>query len=325
MDLKSAQDAVTAVPLAANEQSWQDFLGRSSNGTLFHDLEFLRYHPAGRFDFHHIMLMRAGKPIALFPGGLERSVFRSPLGASVGGLVVSPDLNAKLAIRMVEALQGYVRQHGWTGIEITLPPACYSVGTADLVSFALFYSGFRQTRRWLCPVIRLESGPDAYERLFKTRQISPVRAARRGGMRSIETGIEGLRDFLLPFRDTYSRHGVPATHTEEEIRDLLIRFPARIRIHVATLDDTPVAALLVFHVTKAVATTFYICRSTGHLSEHGPAFLVADAADRLAEAGFRYLDLGPSANDQRFDYGNTFFKEGLGAFGQCRDRWQWQA
>jgi hypothetical protein len=45
--------------------------------------------------------------------------------------------------------------------------------------------------------------------------------------------------------------------------------------------------------------------------------------DRLAMAGYRYLDLGPSAWDMKFNRGVTFFKEGLGAVGQCRDRWCW--
>ncbi len=327
MDLKAAEDSVTAVPLGADERPWQDFLAHSVNGTLFHDLEFLRYQPQGRFRFHHVMLMRRGRPVALVPGGLERSHdrqhFCSPLGASVGGLVVAPNLSANMAMSMIEALQNYARHQGWNGIQVTLPPSYYSFETAGLIGFALFCAGFRLEHRWLCHVLRLDPDPDAYQRRYKTRQISPVRTARRNGVRSVETGIDGLQDFLLPFRDTYSRLRVPATHTEDEIRDLLIRFPDRIRVHLAMHGDVPIAALLVFHLTNTVATTFYICRSSEHLAEHGPAFLVADAMDRLSAAGFRYLDLGPSASDQKFNHGNTFFKEGLGAVGHCRDRWRW--
>jgi Acetyltransferase (GNAT) domain len=327
MDLKVADEVVTAMQLGADERLWQDFLSRSANGTIFHDLDFLRYHPRGRFRFHHIIFTRRGKPVALMPGGIEgsdeRLIFCSPLGASIGGPAVTADLNAKLAESIVEALQNYARQQGWAGIRITLPPHYYSFETADLITFALFCKGFKLEHRWLCPALQLDLEPNAYERLYKTRQISPVRAARRNGMRSVESGVEGLQDFLWTFRDTYSRHGTVATHTEEEIRDLLIRFPDRIRIHLAMLDDVPVAALLIFQLTKTIATTFYICRSSQHLSEHGPAFLIADAMDRLSAAGFRYLDLGPSASDQKFNQGNTFFKEGLGAVGHCRDLWNW--
>ena len=143
MDLKSPDNAITVVPLSTDEQLWQDFLAHSANGTLFHDLEFLGYHPPGRFRFHHLMLMRDGRPVALVPGGLEgseeRPVFCSPLGASIGGLVVAAGLHAEIALQMVEALQNYARERGWAGIRITLPPSYYSFQTAGLIGFALFY------------------------------------------------------------------------------------------------------------------------------------------------------------------------------------------
>lgn len=327
MELKSQKNPVMAVPLDGNEDLWREFLARSTNGTLFHDLDFLRYHPHDRFRFQHLMLMRGGEPVALFPGGLEESVqgtiFCSSLGASVGGLAVAANLSTKLALDMVTALQDYARHRGWAGIRVTLPPLYYSFETAGLIEFALFYRGFRLKHRWLCPVIRLDAEPEIFSRKFKIRQISPVRAARRKGVRCVEVGLESFNEFILPFRDTYSRHGTQPTHSEDEIRDLLTRLPNRIRVHLAKLDDIPIAALLVFHVTRSVATTFYICRSAGHLGANGPAILIANAMDRLGEAGFRYLDLGPSASDHKINDGNTFFKEGLGAVGHCRDRWQW--
>jgi Acetyltransferase (GNAT) domain len=110
-------------------------------------------------------------------------------------------------------------------------------------------------------------------------------------------GGERLDDFLEVFHDTYERHGVAATHTPEEIRDLLQRLPDRVRIHLATLGDKPVAGLLVFRLSRSVANTFYICSSTKHPDDRGAAFIIADLIDRLSQAGFRYLDLGPSASD----------------------------
>jgi hypothetical protein len=326
MDLKVQSD-IKAVPLNGNEQLWQDFLTRSANGTLFHDLEFLGYHPHGRFRFHHLILMHAGNPVALVPGGLEgpdeRPVFSSPVGASIGGLVVAAPLRAETSLAMVEALQNYARDRGWAGILFTLPPTYYCFQTAGLIEFALFCRGFQFEHRWLCPALQLEPISNAFERICRPRQASFVRAGRRKGVRCIVTGIDGFSYFLKPFRDTYARHGVPATHSEEEIQDLLVRFPDRVRIHLAMLEQEPIAALLVLKLSTIVANTFYICSNAAHSREHGPALLIADAMDRLSAAGFRYLDLRPSASDQKFNRGNTFFKEGLGAVGHCRDRWRW--
>jgi hypothetical protein len=329
MDVK-AVPAIRAEPLGADESEWGKFLARCTNGTLFHDLRFLHHHPAGRFRFHHLIFKRDGQPVALLPGGLlgtaEHPIFSSPLGASIGGPAVTTGLSADLAVKLIDALQNYARDQCWAGIEITLPPQCYSFETAGIIEFALFCCGFRLARCWLCPILPLTSpSPNGYEQIFLDRQITSVRAAKRKGMIGIESGLDAMDDFLKVFQNTYARHGVAATHTPEEIRDLLQRFPDRVRIHLARLGDTPIAGLLVFKVTASVAYTFYICSSTEHLQEHGAAFVIADLIDRLSQAGFRYLDLGPSASDQKFNKGVTFFKEGLGAFGQCRDRWRWEA
>lgn len=119
--------------------------------------------------------------------------------------------------------------------------------------------------------------------------------------------------------------GVPATHTEDEIRYLLTNLPDRVRALTAILDGSAVASLLVFKVSRNVALTFYICSSSDLRHENGPAFLIANAMDLYGAEGFAYLDLGPTASDMIFNSGNTFFKEGLGAVGQCRDRWHWRA
>jgi hypothetical protein len=327
MDVNAA--AVSVEPLGADEREWEQFLGQSANGTLFHDLRFLRYHPPERFRFHHLVFKRRTQTIALLPGGLsgpaERPVFCSPLGASIGGPAMPAEAGAEFALELIDALRHYAREQGWSGIEITLPPASYSFRTGGLVEFALFCRGFQLMHRWLCPMLRLSPRPNGYRESFRKRQITYVHAAKRKGMIAVESGVDVLNDFLKVFHDTYARHGVPPTHTPEEIEYLLEHFPDRIRIHLAVLADIPVAGLLVFRVTDSVAYTFYICSSAEHSDEHGAAFVIADLIDRLSAAGFSYLDFGPSASNQKFNRGVTFFKEGLGAAGHCRDLWSWRA
>src|SRR6184192_2079915 len=114
---------ITVAPLASDEEpAWGAFLSASSNGTLFHDLGFLRYHPEGRHSFLHLVLRREGRPLALLPGGLagpaHARTFASPLGASIGGFVVAPGLRTELALALVEALQLHACSEGWSAIEL---------------------------------------------------------------------------------------------------------------------------------------------------------------------------------------------------------------
>ena len=264
------------------------------------------------------------------PGGLAGAeaapVFTSPLGASVGGPAIAPKLSAGGHLELIEALQQHARAQGWAGIELTLAPAAYLPTPSDTLAFALFCRGFELRQRWLCHMLPLApSGTDRYRALFRERMAGFVRAGRRKGIAVVEGGSERLDSFLAVFRDTYERHGVAATHSPEEIADLLRRLPQRVRLYLAMLGDVPVAGLMVLLLNTRVAYSFYICRSTAHAQERGNLVAFAALLDRLGEQGYCWLDMGPSARLGNFGEGVAFFKEGLGASGYCRDRWFWPA
>lgn len=309
--------------------AWAHFLRDANDATLFHELPFLAYHPPGRFKFENLIVRRTSEIVAIVPGGVVerdgRETFVSPLGASVGGPVLSrPILSDALEITL--ALQAYAIRRNWAGLKFVLPPCVYQRRPSDTTGFALLKLGFRLVERDLTFVIPLEPGKTAaYATLFRKRQASRVRAALRRGVRVLHGGTELLEPFLEVFRDTYERHGVAATHSEVEIADLLLRLPERVELCVTLLGDIPLAGTLVFRLNAHAAYTFYICSSTEHASENGMVVTFAALIDRLADAGVRVLDLGPSATTRRMNDGVVFFKEGLGAVGQARDHWEWVA
>jgi len=324
------EPSIVVSPLASSERSaWQAFLAGAVNATLFHDLDFLDYHPTGRFAFEHLVFRQKGHILALLPGGLvhrdEGEVFVSPLGASVGGFAVAPGLRSAQALALVQALQEYAQTRGWAGVELTLAPGPFAAQDTDLLSFALFSRGFMLKNRWLCAMLDLESAPaPRFKALFRKRQVSHVNAAERKGMIVVEQGPEGLDAFLEVFHDTYTRHGATATHSPEEIAWLLTRLPDRVRLVLAMLDGRCAAGVLLLQINPRAAYTFYICASTALAEERGNLMLYAKLADLLAERGVRWLDLGPASWDGNYNAGVTFFKESLGCLMRCRDRWSWR-
>lgn len=321
LDIVVAQDG--------DADSWGKFVRDSNDGTLHHELTFLAYHPPGRFRFEHLIVRNGAEIVAVVPGGLlERDgeqVFVSPLGASIGGpLIARPLLTETISI--IEALQSYARAREWDALEFVLGPTAYQRVPADATAFALFARGFDLIERDLTFIVQLEPGVvDRYANLFRKKQAWSVRAAHRRGVVVTTGGAELLAPFSDLFRETYERHGIQATHSEAEIADLLERLPGRIEITLASRGDVPLAAMLVFRLNDRVAQTFYICSSRAHARENGTVAAFAALIDRLANAGVRVLDLGPSASSRRINDGVVFFKEGLGAVGQARDRWQWNA
>src|ERR1700730_11623649 len=306
--------------------AWKAFLQDSNNGTLFHDLEFLAYHPPGKYDFRHLVALRGTHIEAVMPGALSADgIFVSPAGASIGGPAVKKSLPAEACLHLVEALQLYCKSAGWQGIEITLPPPIYHDEPDQIIEFALHARGFQLVHRSMSLLIPLDhEKSNHYERLFRERQRRYVRANRRRGVAVTESGIDGLRGFLELLEETHARLKAQPTHTPAEIRSLFDRVPSHFRIWSAHLGGIVIASMLLFILNRNICITFYLCDRASHRANHGATVLLAEVIDALGARGYRYLDMGPSASTMHFNHGVVGFKESLGARAFCRDRWRWQ-
>jgi hypothetical protein len=324
--MRDSTDLTVQVHDARDDAEWNAFVERSPTGCLFQNLEFLAYHPPGRFAFRHLEVRRAGDLVAVLPGGLNAGgLFCSPLGASTGGPALAPRFRASEVLEIVQTLQAYVRREGWRGMEITLPPALTRPQPSQIIDFALHRGGFALKRRWMDLVVWLAEvqGPDRYNQLFQTRRRSYVRANRRRGVVVAEHGIEALPRFLQVFEETYERHDSMPTHAPDEIHDLMRRLPDRVRLWIARAEEVTLAGVLLFHLNPRTAYTFYICDDGKYRDMHGMMTLMAGLIEALADRGISYLDLGPSASDHHFNDGVVSFKEGLGARPLCRDQYAW--
>jgi hypothetical protein len=315
---------------APDRDSWRDFLAEAGNGCLFHDLDFLAYHPIGRFAFGHVRAEQEGATVALLPGGVVtregKPIFRSPLGASFGGPVLATGARAGEVVELLARLQGFARDHGWAGIEIVPPPKIYRDDESDAVDFALSSAGFTLGSRWLCHAIRLRTGPQQFAGLFRGKNVRRARAALKAGVETEIGGAALLDGFRVVFDDTYARHGVKPTHSAEELVDLFRRMPDRFEIALARWNGEPVAGLFLMKMSARIANAFYICSASGHAELNAGLALFAATLDRLAADGRSLLDLGPSSNEKtEISGGVAYFKESLGAFGYCRDLWTWTA
>lgn len=316
-------ELTTRILPAGDEAGWDRFVAGSNNGTLFHRLTFLGYHPAGRFRFRHLEVLRGGELVAVVPGGVDADgLYRSPLGASVGGVVLRTGTRTHDAAEIVRAIKDASVEEGWGGVAMTLAPPAWHVEPNELLEFALSHSGFVLARRWLTYMIPLGGG-DATKRFSKGTRAA-ARAARRDGDISVREGGADLLPLFDPlFEATYKRLQTSPTHSRAEIADLMERCPESLRIWVASSGGEPIVAVLLFILNAQACTTFYICSRETDDRSRGSAVLFATMADALAERGYRYLDLGPSAGPDGMNAGVISFKEHLGAVGMCRDEYRW--
>jgi hypothetical protein len=315
---------------ASDLAPWRAFLMQAPAACLFHEPDFLAYHPAGRFAFHHLMIAKGTQVLALLSGGfINGAVFRSPLGASFGGPVLAARLPTTDIIGAIEVLQSHARAEGWSALELVPPPAIYRRDNADALGFCLQAAGFVLEGRTICHAIPLGGAAPRFETLFRSRarrNTNKLKAANDSRHETRIGGDELLDAFLVTFNETYARHGVAPTHTAGELAELMRRLPERFRVVVQFFEGRPVAGLFLMKMSEMIENAFYICSTAEDAELNASLAMFAWVIDHQAESGARSLDLGPSSMpDGSLNRGVCFFKESLGAVAYCRDRWTWKA
>jgi Acetyltransferase (GNAT) domain len=315
-------------------QEWKSFLATSDNGTLFHDLDFLAYHPQGRFETHHLLFSRAGERVALLPAALVaeedgRPWLKSPYGASIGGFVLPPSQSPLVTLELCASLKDHARSLGCGGVEMRIPPAVYHRACGETQSFALAAAGFTLSQRWFCPIISLAATSEAEAGTIASKRYRQyVRAALRQGAQVSATGPERLDELYVVLEANRAKYQVKPTHSLDELKWLVDTLPERIRLFICTLSGPVIGAAVMFDVTERVTCCFYLCHDERFDEYRAPAVLISHLMQEYARRGFHYLDMGPSGNidlssgRRTLNSGGINFKQQLGGVGYCRDTWR---
>lgn len=306
-----------------DREEWAEFVGRATNGTIFHQPAFFDYHPPGRFDNHHLGLYESGALAGVFPAAMAevdgRPWLRSYPGASWGGLLVTDGAGLEDIERMLDAVLAHAGEVGAAGVEVTLPPQVYWRRPSNYVDFALLRRGFTYRKRELTAVIDLGRMVDDVSLAFRD-------AARRGASRASRMGVEVLEDpdfsrfYPVLESNLKDRHGVRPTHTLGELERLrsLVQ-PGDITQYTATADGAVMAGMVMFRCNPRVTLAFYISHDAAFQALRPVNLVYQEVIRRSRDLGYRYLDLGTFTLDMQVNYGLCRFKESFSARGHFRD------
>jgi hypothetical protein len=115
------------------DREWEDFLDGDTDGTLFHRLSFLAYHPEGRFRAHPLKARLDGRLLAVIPladgEGESDGDVASPYGGSFGGFACVAGLGAAEHTALLDAVLAWARERGYGSLWISAPPTA-STATA---------------------------------------------------------------------------------------------------------------------------------------------------------------------------------------------------
>jgi hypothetical protein len=308
---------ISVVPCTAElVKTWNSFVEQSNNGTVFHRLDFLDYHPAGRFTFHHLMFYKGEELIAVLPGGLSGDMFKSPMGASFGGFVVKSRIGLQDADAIVKAFIRYCASKLIKEVYLTPPMQIYCETFNESIEFAMHYNHFIVLSSLFSSVIDF-SKIHSKEDLSRNTRHKINKAINKGVTIEEKPDYDAFYPILLKNKEKF---GVSPTHTLQELKKIDSLLPGMMTLFLAYVEGKPIAGELLFACNKQCVLNFY----TMHLYEYHNLFmvnyLIEHAIRWCNQHGFRYYDYGVSADTFSIDpmepsWSLIEFKESMGANG----------
>ncbi|HDT12141.1 MAG TPA: GNAT family N-acetyltransferase [Candidatus Marinimicrobia bacterium] len=303
-------------------QFWDEFVSSSNNGTLFHERKFLNYHPKERFTDHSLVFFSEGKPVSEIPAveyqqaGMR--VFHSHRGSSFGGFIQSSDMSLDMHLKITETFLNYLNLHDFHRVYVTIPPIIYNRRLSNYTEFSLFRNHFRYLKRDISSVLYLEESIEDNINKFRHSTRTAFRKAMKLGVEVRESDdFASFYDILK--KNLKIRHNVQPTHTLDELIDIKQRYPDRIRLYSAYLQDRMIAGIVLFDANVRVTLAFYISHDESWQEYRSVNILFKEVIEDSIKRGFKYLDYGIFTVNMEPNLGLARFKESFGAGGIFRD------
>jgi hypothetical protein len=290
-----------------SDEQWDRFVWESPGGTIFHTLRFLSYHPPSRFDFVNLAIRDGERLICVIPGAAvsrdSRRILASPVGASFGGFVFGDDSDLPIMSDALAVFEAEIRAMGFDGIDLVLPPICYTSSRDQALQFLLTSRGYTLTLREATAVVPLDTFDEDNPHPVLARNL---RKASREGL-EVRAGKE-LGAFYSVLERNLSAKNVSPTHTLDELGRLFELLPDRLVLLEAVMGNKVVGGSLLVLCNDRVGLAFYICDDPEERRLRITETVLNGSICRLKRSGHRYLDLGTVSRDGEADWGLVRFK-----------------
>lgn len=295
---------------------WEHFVGEANNGTIFHSLKFLSYHPKTRFKNHHCMITNKGSLVAVFPAVEHEGTIISHQGASYGGVVMKHDIGINTVCNVIEHLVAYYRSQGFKKIIVTQTPLVYYKDPHQYADFAYAKHGFSYVKREVTAVIPITSAEP-----LPTFHADARRSTKKAQREGIQVRItdELKRFYTILANNLGMRHNVKPTHTLNELHKLHRLFPDDIILFAAYCEKVMIGGIVVFITNRKTLLAFYISHDNNYQQFRPVNLLFYEILKWGYYQGFTYLDLGTFTLHMEPNWGLGRFKENHNAHGYLRD------
>jgi virulence-associated protein VagC len=294
---------------------WDNLVINSKNGNFLHQRDYMDYH-AHRFDEQSVLIIKRGKPIAVFPSNRVTDQVISHSGLTYAGLIYGKKIHAVEILELFKKLEKYYRQMGISKILYKATPHVFHSYPAEEDLYALTRMGARLFRRDLSSVIRLDNRIK-----FSDSRKCTIRKSEKQGL-TIREG-DFFDEYHKLLVQVIAKFGTEPVHTLLELQLLKERFPDKIRLFGAFEENQLLAGAIIYDFGHIVHTQYLATSEQG--KEIGALDFVLAQLIETTFSSHQYFSFGVSTENegQLLNEGLIFQKEGFGARGVTHDFYEW--
>lgn len=300
-----SRSGLVARPYTADDQeAWDELAAAARARHFMFQRGYMDYH-ADRFTDASLIVLRGGRPCALFPATRHSETIISHGGLTFGGLLSGPEQTLSRTLEAFAALTEVLREAGATRLVLKPLPHIYHIGPAEEDLHALHAAGATLAQRDVSAAL----SPTVRPRPAGARRHAAEHGRRTGMVLDEDGDIEAFMELVASV--LRERHDTTPTHTPEEMRRLADGFPRDIRLFTARANGELLAGTLVFQ-TPVVAHAQYIAAAPrGRELSATDALLSYVIEKRYPD---RWFDFGISnERDGSLNEGLARYKEAFGA------------
>ena len=299
--------------------SWDAFVGQSKNATFLLYRGYMDYH-ADRFVDFSLMFYDKGRLCALMPANDDgQGTLWSHRGLTYGGLLMNQRCKAAQVCELMNELNSYLRQQGFSRVVYKHIPWVYASQPSEEALFAIANVCHAQLyARDIASVVMLDR-----RQPFSTLRRRGVKKGQQAGLYVREqTDLTVFWQMLV--QHLWQKFRAKAVHTVDEMMLLRSRFPNNIRLMTVCCDEEILGGTLLYDCGQTVKTQYIMASDEGR--RHGALdFLFDRLLERYESEGRQFFDFGTSNKVDNDDLNESliFQKEGFGARAVCYDTYEW--
>lgn len=313
---------IKIVPFSQEDSAeWDQFILKNSlNGTFLQTRRFLSYHPKGRFEDCSLMVKKGDSCLAVIPACRQvdgdEVVFNSHGGATFGGMIVDKRAaSAAKAIQIVQLMDEWLRNDGFTRAVMKQTPAFFSRSDTSSVEYALQHEGYSAYSE-LSFVIDFSQYESPVECNFTSSRRRDCRYGEKAGCTFRElSSDDDIKRFYKILELSLNKFDVRPVHSLNELLDFKNnRLKEQTRFFGVEYAGELIAGSMVFLFEADVFHTQYLAADPNHLDVFPMNYLDWNLIRVAKEEGFKRFSFGISTEEHGRVLNESLatFKEGFG-------------